>query len=365
MPDRPIGVIMPAAAVADESVTIAPLPAPAAVAEPAYPGQDLTWLAAPPAAAGAGPAALTLHTLHDGRFCIGPGLDGVVLATDGTLVEEMARFSRLVRHAPGAQPPSLPAPTAEFEEAFIGFDAAWGNWFHFLCFALGRSALAEDLLGPGCRIVLPDPAGGADDPAVRFLPASWPQALEAAGLAERAQCLPAGVYRARRLRFFSTEPAPGACIVGLSGFQSVFTAMQSRLRRHPERPRRLLVARDRAGDPRLDQVETERLYRLAAAHGFAPTYFEAMDFGSQAGAVFNGDCLIGVHGAGLTNLLFARPGMRVLEINHPIGREPRPRPWFGLIAAARGLRYAALNRRAGELAEPILEMAIQRLTRAP
>jgi capsular polysaccharide biosynthesis protein len=68
-------------------------------------------------------------------------------------------------------------------------------------------------------------------------------------------------------------------------------------------------------------------------------HFEAMDFHSQVAAMFNAEAVIGVRGAGLTNLLFGRGSLRVLEINRSINRGSLPRPWFYVVAMARRQRY--------------------------
>jgi len=69
--------------------------------------------------------------------------------------------------------------------------------------------------------------------------------------------------------------------------------------------------------------------------GFERLRLEGMPLAEQI-AVFSGaECVIGPHGAGLTNLTFCRPGTKVIEIGTPY------RPWacFYEIAYHRGLDY--------------------------
>jgi hypothetical protein len=342
-------------------------PAPA----PAYPGQDLSWLArrlALPATPNGTPLVPTvrlhLYTLHDGRFCIGQGLDGLVLTADGRVVREMSMFSKLGRAREARVTHDLSEADASLDDVFIGFDAAWGNWFHFLCFALGRSALAASFISSASRIALP---ALASRPAtdVRFSAATWQQALEAFDLDEATLKLPAGIYRARRLRFLWTEPDAPTDILYLSEFQRVFSSIGRRLRGCPDLPRRLLVARNPTTDTRLEPSETDLLHRIAADHGFVPMHFEAMDFHSQVAAMLNAEAVIGVHGAGLANLLFGCSSLRVLEINRSINGESLPRPWFYLLAMARRQRYLVLNRDAVELDATRLRTAIDALLTLP
>ena len=62
----------------------------------AYQGQDLSWLARRLPQTGGADAAILMptmrrpFTLHNARFCVGNGLDGLVLTADGVAVREMA-----------------------------------------------------------------------------------------------------------------------------------------------------------------------------------------------------------------------------------------------------------------------------------
>jgi hypothetical protein len=338
----------------------------------AYKGQDIGWLARRlPHVVGLHGTPLVptvrlhLYTLHNGQFCVGRGLDGLVLTADGRVVQEMSMFSEPGRARAAQVTHDLSEADAILDDVFVGFDAAWGNWFHFLCFALGRSALATSLLPSACRIALPALASRPATTDVRFSVATWQQALEAFGLDQATLKLPPGIYRARRLRFLWTEPGEPTDITYLAEFQRVFASIRRGWRGCPDLPRRLLVARKRATDTRLEPTETNLLHRIAAEHGFVPMHFETMDFYSQATAMFNAEAVIGVHGAGLANLLFGRGNLRVLEINRSIGGESLPRPWFYILAMARRQRYLALNRDAGDLNATRLHTAIDTLLALP
>jgi hypothetical protein len=167
------------------------------------------------------------------------------------------------------------------------------------------------------------------------------------------------------LRFLWTEPGAPTDITYLAEFQRVFASIRRGLRDCPDLPRRLLIARNRATDTRLEPTETDLLHRIAAEHGFVPMHFETMDFHSQAAAMFNAEAVIGVHGAGLANLVFGRDNLRVLEINRSIGEESLPRPWFYILAIARRQRYLVLNHDAGELNATRLHTAIDTLLAHP
>lgn len=304
---------------------------------------------------GTAPLQLSMFSVENGRFCVGGGLDGLVLTPSGMAVRETALFSDLDQvRAANAPPESAEA----IDDVFIGFDAAWTNWFHWLCFALVRSSLAAELLPPSCRILLPD----YNEPGrSRVRAETYQQSIVAAGLVERITLLPPGLYSANRVRFlWSNLPRPIE-VMRLEAFHRVFRRMRRGLRRHDDLPNRLLIARDRDANPRLDPPATALLHRLAAARGFVPMHFAEMDFAAQTEAMFNADAVVGVHGAGLTNVLFARPSLRVLELNQTIGEEAEPRPWFRRLCMGRHQRHRMLSTEPGHLTEENLERALTEL----
>ena len=63
------------------------------------------------------------------------------------------------------------------------------------------------------------------------------------------------------------------------------------------------------------------LSRLEAA-GFESVSGHAIDFRTEVETFANADVIIGVHGAGLANLIFARPGTKVIEILDPLHAIP-------------------------------------------
>jgi hypothetical protein len=178
---------------------------------PAYQAQDLSALASrlPRFRARAGsqplmPAVrLDMVTIRNGWFAIGDRLDGLVLTGDRKAVRETAMFTRLADRQELQRPIDLPQSEIVLDDVFLGFDAGWVKWCHWLCFALGRSSIAAGLLGNHTQIAFPEyPAR----PQVGFSAASWMQSLNAFGLAGRARFLPPGLYRASAIRFFWTRP---------------------------------------------------------------------------------------------------------------------------------------------------------------
>jgi len=97
--------------------------------------------------------------------------------------------------------------------------------------------------------------------------------------------------------------------------------------------RRLFIARAGRG-PRSIVNERELLAALRPL-GFQRCRLESMSLAEQVAVLHRAECVIGAHGAGLTNLLFCRAGTVVVEIGTPY------RPWscFYEIAHHRDLDY--------------------------
>lgn len=304
---------------------------------------------------------LELITVRDGWFAVGNGLDGVILTSDRRMVTPAAMFSDPGRAGQGEAEIDLPDGNAPFDEVFVGFDASWTNWYHWLCFALPRSALAAQVLRPASRIVLPDYPSRAGSTDIRFGETTWRQSLDVFALRDRVALLPPGLYRANAIRFFWTVPAEPTDLTLLHAFHAVFAAARSGLRRSPASPRRVLVSRESGPNWRITPEETAVLNRIAERHGFHKLTFEHMDFHQQMQAMFDADAVIGVHGAGLANLLFARRETKVLEINQPLDGGHSVRPWFYLLAHARRMPYRFLNTAAGDLTEERIASALESL----
>ncbi len=78
---------------------------------------------------------------------------------------------------------------------------------------------------------------------------------------------------------------------------------------------RLYISRSQA---RYRRVENEdEVVGLLSGYGFIPVRLEEHSFAEQIALFANADVIVAPHGAGLTNLLWCRPGTRVLELFSP------------------------------------------------
>ena len=325
---------------------------------PAYTGQDLgPMMRRVPQRRGDDGVAivpavrLDLITVRNGWFAVGNGLDGVILTSDRRMVAQAAMFSNPGRAGQSVVEIDLPQTATRFDDVFIGFNASWMNWYHWLCFALPRSALAAQLLPRRSPIVLPDYQARAGSARIRFGEATWRQSQDVFGLRDRVTLLPPGWYGAKAIRLFWTTPSEPTDLTLLHAFHDLFAAARRRLRRSPASPRRVLISREAGANWRVSPQETAQLNRAAERYGFRKLFFERMDCAEQMQAMFDAEAIIGVHGAGLANLLFARRDAKVLEINQPLDAGLLLRPWFYLLAHARHMPYRCLNSAVGDVTE--------------
>jgi capsular polysaccharide biosynthesis protein len=79
--------------------------------------------------------------------------------------------------------------------------------------------------------------------------------------------------------------------------------------------RRVYLSRGNATRRRLtNEVD---VVAVLERHGFEPVKIDGSDPAEQIRVVRDADHLVGLHGAELTNLMFLRPGARMLELRHP------------------------------------------------
>lgn len=78
-------------------------------------------------------------------------------------------------------------------------------------------------------------------------------------------------------------------------------------------PRRIYI--DRRGASNRQLLNEDAVIAALAPHGFVPVRLEALPLAAQIGLFQHAEAVVAPHGAGLANLVYARPGCRVLELH--------------------------------------------------
>lgn len=185
------------------------------------------------------------------------------------------------------------------------------NYYHWIAEYLPRVRALEQYISETGRT--PTPIIHADAPR-------WARdSLDAVGVSPE-QCLEwtGGVARANQVVLSSHRVKTG----GYYGIYDVSvedcTWTRERVRSNlgtseqSERDERIYISRQKASSRRVanfDEVE-----RVLCDHGFQIYRLEELDFADQVALFSRAECVVGPHGSGLVNTLFAPEGTRVVEL---------------------------------------------------
>jgi hypothetical protein len=174
------------------------------------------------------------------------------------------------------------------------------SYYHWMCEILPRALAVADQV---------------PEPAPLYVAAGLPrfvfESLEAVGLSGRCVPLAPGVYRAARLTvptFQRAEwPSPRDLLTVRERVGGAFASSS------PSPPaRRLLVSRRDAVERRIVNEE-ELLFGLRDL-GFERVTLDGLAVSDQVQLFAQAEAVVGTHGAGLANLLFAPEGCRLVEL---------------------------------------------------
>ena len=211
----------------------------------------------------------------------------------------------------------------------LASDISGGNYYHWMIDELPRIALLRDR--PDVTVVISD------------IPKPWQmETLDLLGIA-RSKVIALGPDEALTA---VTLLAPNAIRdmqhPGRKGAAWVVDWLRGRLglsaltRRalSATAPSRLYVGRSDATSRRL--LNEANLLRVLEPAGFVSVTLFGRTIAEQAALFAGAEVVIGLHGAGLANIVFCRPGTSVLEVFTPnFGNA-----CFGFLAASNGLRHA-------------------------
>jgi hypothetical protein len=304
---------------------------------------------------------LKLFTIENGMFFVGHQLDGTILTPDGHPIHQTAAFRGLKEV--GEKPETMldPSTPYQLDQVFLGFDGAWRNYFHWMCFGLTKSFLGNRYLDRSVTIAIPDYRSALSDGAISYSETTWQQSLEFSDLAERVTLLPKGVYKARKVHFLWTNPAAPTDIMYLDAFKHVFDAMIGYAIPTSKDFEKIYLSRSKHVSNRMGGNSASIVARVLEQRGFRTVGFEGADLQQQISIFANAKQIVSPHGAGLTNTLFHPGGLRVLELNQTLDGSSAFRPWFYVTSAIRGHRYLTLDSTMPDFSEEHVNSAVSAL----
>ena len=217
---------------------------------------------------------------------------------------------------------ALDAPAATLSDAVL-FTGSANHW-HFV--TDGLASLSSTVFETCTRLLVDESL--SDDPtgfAMGF-------ARHAFGVELSVERLPAGTYAASTVYVPTSKPLDHK-------MRTLKPALVRLGDTSPDDagPRRLYVTREGAGTRRL--LNEEALAgMLGSEFGFERVRNESLSLAEQAALYRNAEIVLGPHGAGLTNVVFARKPRALIELYHSF-----PQPFFATLAGALDLKYAAIE----------------------
>lgn len=176
------------------------------------------------------------------------------------------------------------------------------GYYHWICDVLPRFHRVLERLPSDVRFLVP----------WQMEPWKW-DALEAIGVArERCVRFPAGAHwRVDELYY-----APPAAMTGDHDPEAMRWVNERVCHSlSPGTEPRIFISRRKAASRRL--ANEAELYPVLDAQGFRIVCAEDVPFRKQVAVFMGCRVALGVHGGGMTNMVWARPGARVIEILHP------------------------------------------------
>jgi hypothetical protein len=219
--------------------------------------------------------------------------------------------------------------------------AAWfleywyGNYFHWMTVHLPKLLLLEELgwngpiIGPSASVSTERTFLGQTLNAVGVPPATCIQAD------------PSKLFEVERLAVVNLDEFP----------DRLLDQLRSRLARPAtgSRFRRFYISRKGSSWRRL--VNEAEIVPLLLRRGFEILDPGLLSFTAQAEAMAEAGVVLGLHGAGLTNMILCKPGTTIAEITDPIRF---PNPLFYALASALGHRYWLIRGETVDDGQPVL-----------
>jgi hypothetical protein len=337
-------------------------PQPIAAPRAVYPGQAFEPLYdfIQPYRKAAPEVRLHLGFIEDATFIVKAGFDGLVLNSAGAAVRETSYYTEVYWKGIESIDLEFDGPVLDAGDGgdvFVAFDGAWVIYYHWLFFCLGSAGIAQNVLPNTTLIATPNWEACAPTRQSGISCEVFDQVQRVVDPA-RFLSLSDGAYRARRAYFLYVEGGQPSDAVLHSMYRNVFRGLRSRTSQFHQS--RIFVARGGRGGPARVTESDEKIFdEVLIDYDIKKLYLENMTFQSQIDYFSNASLIISPHGSSLANLVFAPQTARVIELQTEMDWPGSLRPWFYLLAAVCNLRYAFVNREAGDFQDERLREALK------
>ncbi|TMV53007.1 glycosyltransferase family 61 protein [Paenibacillus mesophilus] len=277
---------------------------PKGVEPPAHPGFQKQSVTIPKA---------FVAVLPQGRYWVAENRMAAIIAPDNKIILDMSmQYSRPNSVHPVYKKHELPQAKATTETvAVVNF--IWdNNYYHWLGEVLARIHLLDKsgiridkyiINGNGSTRFQKETLAMLDIPEHRIVRSE-------AGMHLKPKRLIVPSFETYRLKPFQPHSMPRWA----SGY--LRTALSNRIGSSTETGyRRIYVSREYAQVRKV--TNEEQVCRLLSGYGFHKVLLESLTVAEQIRLFASADTIVAPHGAGLANLLFCRPGTKVLELYAP------------------------------------------------
>jgi hypothetical protein len=286
---------------------------------------------------------LNLYTVENAKVLFGTGVDGVIIDKESSVIAEPSCF-----HSPEfleqrmnefANQPAV----AHLQAAFVACDAAWHNYYHWICYGLAKAKVAEPFLPQDAVNIVPSFGERDTGQKMAYTENVYHDSISLFDLKLPVVKFSPGIVKVDRLYFMWTLPRLPPDILILPAFKNVFKNLSDQIKIDESLPRRIFLSRRQASSRRFDPNFEEQLVQLTSQFGFKTVVLEDLSFNQQIALFRNATHIISPHGAAFTNLLFKPERARVLEINYDMDGQGFLRACFYLMAEENGHEYMYLN----------------------
>lgn len=254
------------------------------------------------------------------------------------------RYARFAAIAYGSRLTRRVVPLSS-DKTYIAIHNLWSSgYYHWVSEALARLQPVAHLLDRAA-VLLP-PSGTLHDTMVR--------SLERMGVRDIEEFPPDANVFVPNLVLPSNPPRHREISHGSIGFIRSRILSDQPARGHG--PRRVFISRQRSRARKI--VNEDAVADMLARRGYARVFAEELSFDDQVSLMQGAEVVVSQHGAGLTNIVFMRPGASVLELVRqvPPGRGGKTQnsimPTYPRLAVGTGLHYFCLLCTAADPAQP-------------